>query len=89
MGGPRAYNLDGSETTGENGPAKFARKATWADATKTLELVSKTTFSRDGQEFVNTTTDKLTLSADAKTLTVSRHSESQRGPQDSTMVFNK
>src|SRR3982750_2790223 len=87
MGGPRAYALDGSETTGENGPAKFSRKSTWADATKTLELVQKTTFQRDGQEFVTTSTDKLTLSADGKTLTVVRHSESPRGPQDSTMVF--
>ena len=27
-GGPRTYNLDGSETTGEMGRGKFARKAT-------------------------------------------------------------
>ena len=36
-----------------------------------------------------TSSDKLTLSADGKTLTVVRHSESPRGPQDSTLVFNK
>ena len=89
MGGPRTYSLDGSETTGENGPAKFARKAIWAEASKTLELTQKTTFQRDGNEIVSTTNDKLTLSADGKTLTVVRHSESPRGAQDSTMVFNK
>ena len=89
MGGPRTFSLDGNETTGENGPAKFARKATWTDASKTLELVSKTTFNRDGNEIVSTSNDKLTLSADGKTLTVVRHSESPRGPQDSTMVFTK
>jgi hypothetical protein len=89
MGGPRSYNLDGNETTGEQGPGKFARKATWSGDGKALELVSKLTFSRDGNEIVTTTTDKLSLSADGKTLTVTRHSESPRGPQDSTMVFNK
>jgi len=91
MGGPRTFNLDGSETTGENGPAKFARKATWTEASKTLELVSKTTFNRPdgGGEVTTTSNEKLTLSADGKTLTVNRHSESPRGPQDSTMVFTK
>ncbi len=89
MGGPRSYNLDGNETTGEMGPGKFARKATWSADSKTLELVQKTTFQRDGNEIVSTTNDKLTLSADGKTLTVVRHSESPRGPQDSTMVFTK
>jgi hypothetical protein len=89
MGGPRSYNLDGNETTGEMGPGKFARKATWSADSKTLELVQKTTFQRDGNEIVSTTNDKLTLSADGKSLTVVRHSESPRGPQDSTMVFTK
>lgn len=87
--GPRTFNLDGSETTGEQGSAKFARKATWVEASKTLELNQKTTFQRDGNEIVSTTNDKLTLSADGKTLTVVRHSESPRGAVDSTMVFNK
>jgi hypothetical protein len=90
MGGPRTYNLDGSETTGETGRGKFARKATLSSDGKTLELVSKVTFQTpDGQEVMTTSTDKLTLSADGKSLTVVRHSESPRGPQDSTLVFNK
>jgi polyisoprenoid-binding protein YceI len=91
MGGPRTFSLDGNETTGENGPAKFVRKATWTEASKTLELASKTTFNRPdgGGEVTTTSNEKLTLSADGKTLTVNRHSESPRGPQDSTMVFNK
>src|SRR5678815_73591 len=50
-GGPRTYNLDGSETTGEMGRGKFARKATLSSDGKTLELVSKVTFQTpDGQE---------------------------------------
>src|ERR1041384_7554844 len=89
-GGPRTYNLDGSETTGDMGRGKFARKATLSSDGKTLELVSKITFQgQDGNEVVTTSTDKLSLSADGKVLTVVRHSESPRGAQDSTLVFNK
>ena len=90
MGGPRTFNLDGSETTGDTGRGKFARKATLSSDGKTLELVSKVTFqTQDGNEVTTTSTDKLTLSADGKSLTVVRHSESPRGAQDSTLVFNK
>lgn len=91
MAGPQAYNLDGSETTSENGPAKSTRKAAWSTDGKTLELSSKTTFTgQDGTERTNTSTDKLSLAADGKVLTVNRHSDGGRGgPQDSTLVFNK
>jgi len=89
-GGPRTYNLDGSETTGEMGRGKFARKATLSSDGKTLELTSKVTFQGpDGNEVTTTSTDKLSLSADGKMLTVVSHRESPRGPQDSTLVFNK
>jgi hypothetical protein len=88
--GPRSYNLDGSETTGDAGRGKFARKATLSSDGKTLELVNKTVFTgQDGNEITVTSTDKLSLSGDGKMLTVVRHSESPRGPQDSTLVFNK
>jgi len=90
MGGPRTYSLDGTETTGDTGRGKFARKATLSSDGKTLELVSKMTFqNQEGNEITTTSTDKLTLSADGKMLTVVRHSETPRGPQDSTLVFNK
>ena len=90
MGGPRSYNLDGSETSGEMGQAaKFVRKATLSSDGKTLELTSKTTVSRDGNEMTFNSSDKLSLSADGKTLTIVRHSEGPRGPQDSTLVFTK
>lgn len=90
MMGPRTYNLDGSETAGDSGRAKFTRKATLSSDGKTLELVQKTTFqTQDGNEVTSTQSDKLTLSADGKVLTVTRHSESPRGTQDSTLVFNK
>ena len=90
MMGPRTYNLDGSETAGDSGRARFTRKATLSSDGKTLELVQKTTFqTQDGNEVTSSLSEKLTLSADSKVLTVTRHSESPRGTQDSTMVFNK
>ena len=88
--GPRTFNLDGTETTGEAGRGKFARKATLSSDGKTLELVSKLMFqNQEGTEITTTSTDKLSLSADGKVLTVVRHAETPRGAQDSTLVFNK
>lgn len=87
--GPRAFNLDGKEVSAEVPGGSNTTKATWATDAKTLELSAVRTGSRDGTEFKFTTTEKLSLSADGKVLTVNRHSESPRGPQDSTMVFNK
>jgi hypothetical protein len=56
---------------------------------KTLELTSKNTFQGPDGEMTLTSSDKLSLSEDGKVLTVVRHSESPRGAQDSTLVFNK
>ena len=90
MGGPRIYNLDGSETSGEMGRGKFVRKATVSGDGKTIELTTKSTFQGpDGGEITANSSDKLQLSGDGKSLTINRHSESPRGTQDSTLVFNK
>ena len=89
FGGPRTFNLDGSETSSENERGKTLRKATLSSDGKTLELSSKSTFNGPNGEMTLTSNDKLQLSADGKVLTVTRHSESPRGPQDSTLVFNK
>lgn len=89
FGGPRTFNLDGSETSGDMGRAKFVRKATLSSDGKTLELTTKTTFQGQDGEVTSNSNDKLALSGDGKTLTVTRHSESPRGNQDSTLVFNK
>jgi hypothetical protein len=90
--GPTTYNLDGKEVTGDQTmgqmTAKVTSKATWAG--NDLELSRKSAFTgQDGAERVQTTTQKLSLSADGKVLTAVVHSETQRGPQDSTLVFNK
>jgi hypothetical protein len=89
MGGPRTFNLDGSETSSENERGKTVRKATVSADGKTIELSSKSTFQGPNGEVTLNSNDKLQLSADGKTLTVNRHSESPRGNQDSTLVFNK
>jgi hypothetical protein len=47
------------------------------------------TFQGPDGEITSTSTDKLSLSEDGKVLTVMRHSETPRGAQDSTLVFNK
>jgi hypothetical protein len=89
MGGPRTYTLDGKEVSSEAMGGSLAMKSSWANEGKTLELSSVRSGSRDGTDYKFTTTEKLSLSADGKVLTVERHSESPRGPQDSTMVFAK
>lgn len=91
--GPQTYNLDGNESTsdvtfGQN-TGKATTKATWSSDGKTLELSRKTTFQGPNGEVTNSSNQKLSLSGDGKVLTVAQHSESQRGPQDSTLVFNK
>ncbi|MEK6283493.1 MAG: hypothetical protein AABN95_24325 [Acidobacteriota bacterium] len=90
--GPRSFNLDGKEVSAEAGGqmgGTSATKATWSSDGQALELLSVRTGSRDGNEFKFTTTEKLGLSVDGKVLTVNRHSEGPRGPQDATLVFNK
>lgn len=89
MGGPRTFNLDGSETATENERGKTVRKATVSADGKTIELSSKSTFQGPNGEVTLNSNDKLQLSADGKTLTVNRHSESPRGTQDATLVLNK
>ena len=85
--GPVAYKLDGSETTMEMGQGKSTLKATWTG--NVLQLSRKSTFTGPNGEVTSSETRKLDLSVDGKTLTATVHSESPRGTQDSTLVFNK
>src|SRR5690242_7535183 len=91
MGGPQVYNLDGSETSTDVGggqmTGKAVSKATWSGSV--LELSRKSTFQGPNGEVSSTSSQKLSLSGDGKVLTVNQHSESPRGTQDSTLVFNK
>jgi hypothetical protein len=87
------YNLDGSESSVEmqgRMPGKAILKAVWSSDGNTLELSSKRSgTSQSGEQITFTVTEKLTLSEGGKVLTNVRHSESPRGPQDSTLVYTK
>jgi len=84
---PAAYNLDGSETTTENGQAKSTLKASWEGSA--LNLSRKTVFNGPNGEVTSSESRKLSLSGDGKVLTAVVHNESPRGTTDSTLVFNK
>ncbi|MFL6332930.1 MAG: hypothetical protein ACJ754_06245 [Pyrinomonadaceae bacterium] len=86
------YKLDGSETTaeamgGRGGTSTL--KAEWKDGGKSLELKRISKFNFQGNDVTATTTEDWSLSADGKTLTIKRSSESPRGSQTSTLVFDK
>ncbi|MBV8855738.1 MAG: hypothetical protein JOZ02_02150 [Acidobacteria bacterium] len=87
-----SYKLDGTETTvdatgGRGGTSTL--KATWNDGGKTLGLKRVSKFNFQGNDVTVTTTEDWSLSADGKTLTIKRTSESPRGTQTSTLVFDK
>ena len=86
--GPLSYNLDGKEVTtqGQNG-GSTSMKSAWDGGALVLTTVRAGSFN--GQDFKATSSDKLSMSADGKTLTVMRHNESPRGTTDSTWVFTK
>ena len=89
---PYSYNLDGTESNVDvqgRMPGKATLKATWTNDGNTLELSRKQTGNFNGQEFTVTSNEKLTLSEGGKVLTIARSSESPRGKQESTLVFNK
>jgi hypothetical protein len=87
-----SYKLDGTETTADNPGGRggtTTSKAEWKDGGKTLVLKRVSKFSFQGNDVTATTTEEWSLSGDGKTLTVKRTSESPRGTQSSTLVFNK
>ncbi|HKY30294.1 MAG TPA: hypothetical protein VJM12_20350 [Pyrinomonadaceae bacterium] len=89
---PLTYNLDGTESTVEMTgriPGKATLKAAWTNEGNTLELSRKQSGNFNGQDFTFTTNERLTLSEGGKVLTIARSSESPRGKQESTLVFNK
>ena len=87
-----AYKLDGTETTAEATGGRGGTttlKAEWKDGGKALALKRVSKFNFNGNDVTRTTTEDWSLSADGKTLTVKRTSETQNGPQTSTLVFDK
>ncbi len=88
-GGQLTVKLDGSETTAESERGKTTTKAKWINEGKTLEITSVTSGEFNGNAFTMTATEQWELSADGKTLTVKRKTETRRGPSESTWVFTK
>lgn len=87
-----AYKLDGSDVTGEltgRMPGKFTNKAKWLDDGKKLELTSIRNVNFQGNDVALTTTEHWELLEGGKVLKIHRTSESPRGTQETTLLFNK
>ncbi|HEU4388245.1 MAG TPA: hypothetical protein VFV34_10640 [Blastocatellia bacterium] len=89
MGGPRSYKLDGSESSQDVGggqmTGKLTTKTKWLDGGKSLEISAVTAFG----DRTNTTIEHWELAEGGKVLKIHRKSESQRGTQESTLVYVK
>jgi hypothetical protein len=89
--GKSVYTLDGKETTVEIEGVRGAMPVTLKgkfDKEK-LKLSQSRTFAGPVGEMTITTKETWSLSADGKTLTVKRDSETPRGAISAEMVFNK
>ena len=90
--GTTVYTLDGKETKVEQetpmGKFPVSYKANLEKGGK-LNLSSSRTINGQMGEMTITTKDAWQLSADGKTLTVKRETETPRGAQSSEMVFTK
>lgn len=86
------YKLDGSETKVEIGGERGGTatlKAKWNDGGKVLELTTVRHLNFQGNDVTLTTKELWELSEDGKALKVKRTTETPRGTQESTLVFNK
>jgi hypothetical protein len=78
-----SYNMDGTETTNQFGPSEMKSKAAWDG--DSLVINTKGTFGDNEMTFK----DKWDLSADGKTITISRHWSSSMGEMDQKLVLEK
>ena len=99
LSGPQAamaqkmtYKLDGSPTIAEitgRATGKATTKAKMSSDGKTLELSTVRNLQFQGMDVTITSTDRLELAADGKTLKIARTTESPRGTQEAKLAFNK
>ena len=86
------YSLDGTETkiesTGGRGGAGTL-KAAWKNSGKSLELTNTRTFNFQGNESTRTSREVWELADGGKVLKIKRTTESPRGSQEATLVFNR
>ncbi len=81
------YKLDGKETSVETQRGKSTLKASWKGSA--LELSSTRNLSFQGNEVTISTTERWELAEGGKSLKVDRTINTQRGTQQSTLIFNR
>jgi hypothetical protein len=87
--GEEKMTLDGKECKSEAwGGSPRVSTATWSEKGDALMIVSKITFSQDGQDSVVDIDESWSL-ADDKTLSIKHSSESEWGERNITIVFTK
>jgi hypothetical protein len=82
------YTLDGKESINTTARGESKSVATWSADGKTLTIVTKRTFERDGQTTEMKTTEEWSLT-DAKTLSIKTTSTSPNGERTNTIVYDK
>lgn len=86
------YNLDGSESTAyvvRPLAGEMNLRASWAEATKILELVSTITGDNNGREVTITTRERWRLLENGKALEITRTRESPQGKQRFKLYFDR
>jgi dipeptidyl aminopeptidase/acylaminoacyl peptidase len=81
------YTLDGKETTSTSNFGDSKSTATWAPDGKTLKVIIKRTFERDGQSTTMTTTEEWTMAGN--NLQVKRTATTPNGDRVTTSVYDK
>jgi dipeptidyl aminopeptidase/acylaminoacyl peptidase len=81
------YTLDGKESTNTSNFGDSKSTATWAPDGKTLSVVTKRTFERDGQSTTMTTTEEWTMAGN--NLQVKRTATTPNGDRVTTSVYDK
>ena len=86
------YKLDGGETTADVVrplAGTMNLKASWTEATKTLELTSSITGENNGKEATITTREQWQLAEQGKALQITRTRQSPQGKQRFKLHFDR
>jgi hypothetical protein len=81
------YTLDGKECSNDSEYRKSTSTAKWSDDGKMLTISTKSTFSRNGNEFTFETVEIWTM--DGGSLTIDSTMNSRRGERKTRLVYDK
>ena len=81
--------MDGKECVSTVMGRPRTSTATWSEDGKSLTIVSKSVFERDGNKIEISSTETWKLSEDGKSLTVDVASKSPRGERKGAFVYDK